>query len=69
MKARVRAIPENGEANAALERLVAGWLGVGKSAVAVTAGGKSRIKTVTVSGDATRITAVLQHKLGEFETG
>ena len=68
LKARVRAIPESGEANAALERLLAGWLGVAKGAVAVTAGGKSRIKTVTVSGDALRVSAVLQQKLGECET-
>jgi uncharacterized protein YggU (UPF0235/DUF167 family) len=65
LKARVRAIPENGEANAALEKLLAQWLGVAKSTVAVTAGGKSRIKTVTVSGDATRISAMLQQKLAQ----
>jgi uncharacterized protein YggU (UPF0235/DUF167 family) len=52
MKARVRAAPEKGLANAALEKLVADALGVPKSAVSVAAGGTSRIKTVRVSGSA-----------------
>ena len=51
LKARVRAVPENGAANAALERLVAKTLGVPVSAVSVVAGGTSRLKTVRVSGD------------------
>lgn len=51
LKARVRAIPESGAANAALERLVAEWLGVPKSTATVSAGGKSRLKTVTITGD------------------
>ena len=51
MKARVRAVPEDGKANAALEILVAGWLGVPRRSVEVTAGAKSRIKTVTIGGD------------------
>ena len=49
--ARVRAVPSDGEANAALERLIADWLGLAKSCVALTAGQKSRIKTVTITGD------------------
>ncbi|RWD61102.1 MAG: DUF167 domain-containing protein [Mesorhizobium sp.] len=52
LKARVRAVPENGAANAALERLVAKALGVPGSAVSVVAGGASRLKTVRVLGDA-----------------
>ncbi len=53
--ARVRAVPEQGAANAALERLVAGWLGLGRRAVAVTAGHRSRVKTVMVIGDPARL--------------
>ena len=49
--ARVRAVPAEGEANAALERLVARWLEVPKSAVHVTHGGKSRVKSLTISGE------------------
>jgi uncharacterized protein len=49
--ARVTAVPADGEANTALERLMADWLDLPKSSVALTAGHKSRIKTVTISGD------------------
>ncbi|MDX8514829.1 DUF167 family protein [Mesorhizobium captivum] len=52
LKARVRAVPENGLANAALERMVAKALGVPGSAVSVVAGGTSRLKTLRVLGDA-----------------
>ena len=51
LKARVRAVPENGAANQALERLVAKTLGVPSSAVSVVAGGTSRLKTVRIAGD------------------
>jgi uncharacterized protein len=63
LKARVRAIPEDGAANAALERLVADWLGVTRNTVAVSGGGKSRVKTLAVSGDARALVAMLQGKL------
>lgn len=54
IKARVRAVPADGKANAALEALIAAWLGVGKRSVEVTGGQTSRLKSVTVSpaGDA-----------------
>lgn len=59
LKARVRAVPENGAANAALERLVAKTLGVPASAVSVVAGGTARLKTLRIVGEpailATRI--------------
>lgn len=48
--ARVRAVPEKGEANAALERLLSKTLGVSRGAVSVVAGGTSRLKTVRVEG-------------------
>jgi uncharacterized protein YggU (UPF0235/DUF167 family) len=48
---RVRAVPERGAANLALEKLIAGWLGVPRSTVQVAAGGKSRLKTVTIAGE------------------
>ncbi|MER9425038.1 DUF167 family protein [Mesorhizobium sp. M0317] len=51
LKARVRAVPENGAANAALERLVAKALGVPASAVSVVAGATARLKTLRVNGD------------------
>ena len=51
LKARVRAAPEDGKANAALEALIAKALGAPKSAVRVARGAKSRLKAIDVSGD------------------
>ena len=51
LKARVRALPEDGEANRAIEMLVAKWIGIPKSSVAVSAGHKSRLKTLSLVGD------------------
>jgi uncharacterized protein YggU (UPF0235/DUF167 family) len=51
LNARVRAVPENGAANQALERLLAKALGVPASTVSVVAGGTARLKTVRISGD------------------
>jgi len=51
LKARVRAVPENGAANKALEKLIAKALGVPASAVSIVAGGTARLKTVRVAGD------------------
>jgi uncharacterized protein len=61
--ARVRAVPAEGEANAALERLVARWLDVPKGAVRVTHGGKSRVKSLTISGETGCLEARLKAKL------
>ena len=66
LKARVRAIPEGGAANAALERLVADWLGVAKGTVSVMAGGKSRLKTVAVAGDSAGLGRKVSDKLAEM---
>jgi uncharacterized protein (TIGR00251 family) len=52
LKAYVTAPPEDGKANAALMALVADWLGVPKSTVSMAAGQKSRLKFVSVRGDA-----------------
>ncbi len=55
LKARVRAVPEKGAANTALEKLIARWLGVPKSTVSVVSGGTSRLKTVRVVGESTEL--------------
>ncbi len=60
IKARVRAAPEDGEANAALCAMVAKWLGLAKQSVTLASGHKSRIKTLTVSGEAASLIASLQ---------
>lgn len=51
IKAFVRAVPEKGRANKALEALIAKLLHVAKRDVRVTSGAKSRYKSVVVSGD------------------
>jgi len=64
LKARVRAVPEDGKANAAITEVLAKWLGAPKSSVTLAAGAKSRIKTLHVAGVpedlATRIAAKLK---------
>jgi len=67
LKARVRAVPEKGAANKALEKLVAAWLGVPASTVAVTAGATARLKTVRVSGNADALVAAIAARLGEAD--
>lgn len=59
LKARVRAVPEDGAANAAAALLLAKWLGLPKSAVAIAAGHKSRVKCFLVTGDRTAIVEAL----------
>jgi hypothetical protein len=49
--ARGRALPAEGEANAALVALVARGLHVPKSAVTITAGHGARLKQVRITGD------------------
>lgn len=51
LKVRVRAVPEDGAANAALAAILAQWLGVPKSTIEVVAGTKSRVKTLLVAGE------------------
>jgi uncharacterized protein len=50
VKARVRAAPENGEANDALVELLADSLGVAKSFLRVERGATMRVKTIYVAG-------------------
>ena len=66
-KARVRALPEDGAANAALEKLAAAWLGVPKSAVRLVSGGKSRVKTLAVEGDPAAIADRLYARFDALE--
>jgi uncharacterized protein YggU (UPF0235/DUF167 family) len=62
-RVRVRAVPAEGEANAAVEKLVATWLEVPKGRVAVIQGGKSRVKSLEITGEVDEITARLAARL------
>lgn len=61
-KARVRAAPENGEANAAIERLFAEALDLPRRAVRLASGAKSRVKSLAVVGEPNDI----ERRLGEI---
>jgi uncharacterized protein len=66
LKARVRAAPEAGRANEALESLIAHWLKVPPSFVSVTHGGKSRLKQVLIEGDAETLAPLIETRLREL---
>ncbi len=66
LKARVRALPEQGRANEALERLIATWLKVPPPLVKVAQGGTSRAKQVLVEGDADHLARLVEAKLSEL---
>ena len=65
-QARVRALPEDGAANKALEELVARWLGVPKRSVSLVTGGKSRLKSLRIDGDPMALDRMLQALSDEF---
>ncbi|MFN0265059.1 DUF167 domain-containing protein [Tepidamorphus sp. 3E244] len=62
---RVRAAPDKGAANAAVEKVLARWLGVAGSTVRVVKGHTARIKSVEIAGDGP---ALLQRAKAELRT-
>jgi len=64
LKARVRAAPEDGKANAALEAMLAKAFGVAKSKVKVARGTTARLKSVDIEGvsDADIAAFLARHK-------
>ena len=66
LKARVRALPESGRANTALEILIARWLKLPPSSVKVAHGGKSRLKQVAIDGDAEALSRLIAARLAEL---
>jgi hypothetical protein len=60
LKARVRAAPSEGEANAALIRLLAKAVGVPSRDVELSAGATARIKRLTIAGDGPTLIAALE---------
>ena len=65
-QAHVRAPPEDGAANAALLRLVATWLGLSIRDVELATGARSRLKSLSVRGDAEAICRLLEAKARSF---
>lgn len=66
LKVRVRAIADKGEANASVEKVVAAWLGLPRTHVAVAAGGKSRVKSLQIDGDAAALGALVEGCVGKL---
>jgi uncharacterized protein len=64
LKVRVRAVPSEGEANAALVKVMAGALGVAPRAVALLSGATARIKRLKIDGDAAALTATIEKIVG-----
>ena len=60
LKARVRAAPSEGEANAALVKLLARSLDVPVRSVVVTGGATARVKRIAIGGDAATLIARLE---------
>ena len=65
LKARVRAAPADGEANAALQRVIAAAAGVAPSAVSLARGGASRVKTFRLAGDPQAMAAAFERTLAK----
>src|SRR6187455_1370871 len=60
LKVRVHAAPSEGEANAALIKLIAKAVGVPPRDVSLVAGATARIKRLVISGDGPTLVAVLE---------
>lgn len=58
--ARVSTAPEKGAANKALERLVAAWLAIAPSRVAISSGDTARLKTLAIEIDEAALLAALE---------
>ena len=65
LKARVRAVPADGEANDALVRLIARTVAVPSSAVSLVRGGSGRLKSFRLNGDPARIAVALEAAVSE----
>ena len=64
LKLRVRAVPEDGKANAAAVETLADWLKIPRSSITLEAGGKSRVKRFRIDGDPVALENSVKQKLG-----
>lgn len=69
LKARVRAVPENGRANVALEKLIAGWLRVPRSSVVVVSGHAARVKNIKITGNGALLAQDIAKRIDALEAG
>lgn len=67
LRARVRAVPEDGKANTALEKLIAKWIGLPNTNVSVEKGQTSRMKQVRLMGDAETLDVVVRSRVRDLE--
>jgi len=64
LQVRVRAVADKGEANRAVQAVMADWLGVPRTSVSLAAGGKSRLKTLDVVGEPLALERLMRMRLG-----
>ena len=64
LKARVRAVPEDGKANEALLRLLAKWLDLPIRALSLSSGASGRTKVIRIEGAAQTVAARLEALTG-----
>ena len=64
LKARVRVAASEGEANAALVKLLADAVGTAPRRVSIVAGATARLKQVKIEGDAAALAAILTRIAG-----
>jgi uncharacterized protein (TIGR00251 family) len=69
LKARVRAAPHEGAANAALTYLIAEIAGVPASRVEIVGGATARLKRLRIAGDPRSIAAALENSTGGTPDG
>ena len=69
LKVRVRAVPAEGAANAALARLLAEWLRLPPSSVKLVGGAKSRLKTLFIAGQCHELAELISARLDQPQSG
>lgn len=67
LRLKVRAVPDNGQANLAVAKLLSQILGVPKSAITLVQGQTSRRKQIAIAGDGPRLVQRLETVLETLE--